>query len=96
MGLASLFGTWIAQGLNPFRQCLALLSTKLLRLSLNSYADLDQWETCQPSIRDQGAVCLCQMWDDLIEQACHNDSIVSLPISLAPGITAQATGKTRE
>jgi transposase len=27
MGLASLFGTWIAQGLNPFRQCLALLST---------------------------------------------------------------------
>lgn len=28
MGLASLFGTWMAQGLNPFRQCLALLSTK--------------------------------------------------------------------
>jgi hypothetical protein len=27
MGLASLFGTWIAQGLNPFHQCLALLST---------------------------------------------------------------------
>ena len=26
MGLASLFGTWIAQGLNPFHQCLALLS----------------------------------------------------------------------
>jgi len=25
MGLASLFGTWIAQGLNPFQQCLALL-----------------------------------------------------------------------
>lgn len=28
MGLASLFGTWMAQGLNPFSQCLALLSTK--------------------------------------------------------------------
>jgi hypothetical protein len=28
MGLASLFGTWLAQGLNPFRQCVALLSTK--------------------------------------------------------------------
>jgi transposase len=28
MGLASLFGTWIAQGLNPFHQCLALLSSK--------------------------------------------------------------------
>jgi hypothetical protein len=28
MGLASLFGTWIAQGLNPFHQCLALLTTK--------------------------------------------------------------------
>ena len=28
MGLASLFGTWIAQGLNPFTQCLALLTTK--------------------------------------------------------------------
>ena len=27
MGLASLFGTWIAQGLNPFHQCLALLSS---------------------------------------------------------------------
>jgi transposase len=27
MGLASLFGTWIAQGLNPFSQCLALLTT---------------------------------------------------------------------
>lgn len=27
MGLASLFGTWIAQGLNPFHQCLALLTT---------------------------------------------------------------------
>lgn len=26
MGLASLFGTWMAQGLNPFRQCLALLT----------------------------------------------------------------------
>ncbi|MEO7020500.1 MAG: IS66 family transposase [Ktedonobacteraceae bacterium] len=26
MGLASLFGTWMAQGLNPFSQCLALLS----------------------------------------------------------------------
>ena len=26
MGLASLFGTWIAQGLNPFSQCLALLT----------------------------------------------------------------------
>jgi transposase len=26
MGLASLFGTWMAQGLNPFHQCLALLS----------------------------------------------------------------------
>jgi transposase len=27
MGLASLFGTWIAQHLNPFRQCLALLTS---------------------------------------------------------------------
>ena len=27
MGLASLFGTWMAQGLNPFHQCLALLTT---------------------------------------------------------------------
>jgi hypothetical protein len=26
MGLASLFGTWLAQGLNPFSQCLALLT----------------------------------------------------------------------
>jgi len=26
MGLASLFGTWMAQHLNPFRQCLALLT----------------------------------------------------------------------
>jgi transposase len=26
MGLASLFGTWMAQGLNPFRQCVALLT----------------------------------------------------------------------
>ena len=29
MGLASLFGTWMAQGLNPFHQCLALLTTKI-------------------------------------------------------------------
>lgn len=29
MGLASLFGTWAAQGLNPFHQCLALLTTKI-------------------------------------------------------------------
>ena len=28
MGLASLFGTWMAQKLNPFHQCLAVLSTK--------------------------------------------------------------------
>jgi transposase len=28
MGLASLFGTWMAQGLNPFHQCLALLTSK--------------------------------------------------------------------
>jgi transposase len=28
MGLASLFGTWMAQGLNPFHQCLATLSMK--------------------------------------------------------------------
>ena len=27
MGLASLFGTWTAQRLNPFRQCLALLTS---------------------------------------------------------------------
>ncbi len=27
MGLASLFGTWMAQHLNPFRQCLALLAS---------------------------------------------------------------------
>jgi hypothetical protein len=25
MGLASLFGTWLAQGLNPFHQCFSLL-----------------------------------------------------------------------
>jgi transposase len=30
MGLASLFGTWVAQGLNPFHQCLALLTTIFL------------------------------------------------------------------
>ena len=29
MGLASLFGTWRAQGLNPFHQCLALLTSKI-------------------------------------------------------------------
>ena len=28
MGLASLFGTWMAQGFNPFSQCLALLTAK--------------------------------------------------------------------
>jgi transposase len=28
MGLASLFGTWSAQGLNPFHQCLALLTSQ--------------------------------------------------------------------
>jgi transposase len=28
MGLASLFGTWMAQGFNPFSQCLALLTTE--------------------------------------------------------------------
>ncbi len=28
MGLASLFGTWMAQNLNPFHQCLAALTTK--------------------------------------------------------------------
>ena len=28
MGLASLFGTWLAQGLNPFHQCLALLTSQ--------------------------------------------------------------------
>jgi len=28
MGLASLFGTWIAQNLNPFHQCLAVLTAK--------------------------------------------------------------------
>lgn len=28
MGLASLFGTWMAQGLNPLHQCLALLTTQ--------------------------------------------------------------------
>jgi hypothetical protein len=28
MGLASLFGTWVAQGLNPFHQCLALLTSE--------------------------------------------------------------------
>jgi len=27
MELARLFGTWVAQGLYPFRQCLALLTT---------------------------------------------------------------------
>lgn len=28
MGLASLFGPWMAQGLNPFHQCLALLTSQ--------------------------------------------------------------------
>ncbi len=28
MGLASLFGSWLAQGLNPFHQCLALLTSQ--------------------------------------------------------------------
>jgi hypothetical protein len=28
MALASLFGTWMARGLNPFHQCLALLTSK--------------------------------------------------------------------
>ncbi len=28
MGLASLFGTWMAQHLNPFHQCLATLTLK--------------------------------------------------------------------
>lgn len=28
MGLASLFGTWMAQHLNPFHQCLALLTSQ--------------------------------------------------------------------
>jgi hypothetical protein len=28
MGLASLFGTWVARQLNPFHQCLAVLTTK--------------------------------------------------------------------
>ena len=28
MGLASLFGTWMAQHLNPFQQCLATLTLK--------------------------------------------------------------------
>jgi Transposase IS66 family len=28
MGLASLFGTWMAPGFNPFSQCLALLTAK--------------------------------------------------------------------
>jgi transposase len=28
LGLASLFGTWMAQGLNPFQQCLALLTSQ--------------------------------------------------------------------
>jgi hypothetical protein len=26
MGLASLFGTWLAQGLHPFHQCVTLLT----------------------------------------------------------------------
>jgi transposase len=29
MALASLFGTWMAQGLNPYHQCLALLTAKI-------------------------------------------------------------------
>ncbi len=28
MGLASLFGTWMARQLNPFHQCLAVLAAK--------------------------------------------------------------------
>jgi hypothetical protein len=36
MGLASLFGTWMAQSLNPFSQCLALLT------QLNSLVQLDE------------------------------------------------------
>lgn len=30
MGLANLFGTWMAQSLNPFSQCLALLTSHIL------------------------------------------------------------------
>jgi transposase len=29
MGPASLFGTWMAQGLNPFYRCLALLTSQI-------------------------------------------------------------------
>jgi len=36
MGLASLFGTWMAQSLNPFSQCLALLT------QLNSLVQFDE------------------------------------------------------
>ena len=38
MGLASLFGTWMAQGLNPFHQCLAALAMEyFFGASLNSF-----------------------------------------------------------
>ena len=38
MDLASLFSTWMTQGLNPFHQCLALLtSLHSLGQSLNTY-----------------------------------------------------------
>ena len=37
MGLASLFGTWMAQHLNPFHQCLALLSSHLLWVKSEQY-----------------------------------------------------------
>ncbi|SRR6266487_388444 len=44
MSLASLFGTWIAQRLNPFHQCLAALSTKSsLGSSLNCFGLSAEW-----------------------------------------------------
>lgn len=42
MGLASLFGTWLAQGLNPFQQCFALLTQPNSCSSLHSLVKLDE------------------------------------------------------
>lgn len=38
MGLFSLVGTWVAQGLNPFLQCWPCFPNKPIRLSLISFA----------------------------------------------------------
>jgi hypothetical protein len=52
MGLASLFGTWISQGLNPFSQCLALLTQP------NSLGEADAREEAVEDTRRQENTCV--------------------------------------